>query len=720
MKKTIYTLIALLLSASIFLLFGQQAVAQAPQSFKYQAIVRDGSGEIIADQPVGLQVSILQGSITGTDVYVETHAPTTNGFGLINLEIGRGTIVSGDFLSIDWGSDSYFIKIEIDVSGGTSYTEMGTTQLLSVPYALHAKTAETVSGTITETDPVFTSWDKSTGISITESQISDLGTYIETETDPVFDVSIAAGITGADTTNWNSKLDSYTETDPVFTASEAANITATDITNLSNLSGTNTGDQDLSGLATKTALGDSAARVRSEIPDVTGFLTSEADPEVGANTLNYLSKWNGNALISSSIFDNGSIGIGTTNPAVKLHIYDNDPVLAVQDLTTSTNSAEAYIKLGESSTLGDLQNHWKIGYNKSSFIFNWVDNERLRITSAGNVGIGIDSPDQKLAVAGTVESTTGGFKFPDGTVQTTAASGGGGLTLPYSGSANITGSIFNITNESSGINDFAIQGKNSFSQNVGELGGVIWGIHAKHNAQNNEVFLATNNYAISASHGTSGNNIIAGSSSCALKGQYGTSGPIGYIGRANYGVEGHGGFAGVYGSGLSFGVQGYSSSGSAVFGQSNTGLAGYFDGNVQVNNDFTLIGGLVMGNFRIDSMVIIQGQTSSSGFVDIQLPAQWTIHNTMVLNCEFYGSHYFNTALNNWERGYDNRVYVDAECVAGLPPLPDFYKKTYALVHLGGDLHVLRVFVYDTGVCDDPPEFSQAQFRALLVKFTVL
>ena len=88
---------------------------------------------------------------------------------------------------------------------------------MSVPYALHAKTAESVSGTITETDPVFTAWDKTTGISITESQISDLDHFTTAdETDPIYGASVASGITGTDTTNWNNKLDS--ETDPVFTA----------------------------------------------------------------------------------------------------------------------------------------------------------------------------------------------------------------------------------------------------------------------------------------------------------------------------------------------------------------------------------------------------------------------------------------------------------------------------------------------------------------------
>ena len=121
-------------------------MAQAPQGFKYQAVIRDGSGVIIADQQVGLQISILQSSIDGTAVYVETFAPNTNKFGLINLNIGEGTVVSGGFTTIDWSSDTYFVKMEMDIAGGTSYEEYGTSQLLSVPYALHALTAGNTFG----------------------------------------------------------------------------------------------------------------------------------------------------------------------------------------------------------------------------------------------------------------------------------------------------------------------------------------------------------------------------------------------------------------------------------------------------------------------------------------------------------------------------------------------------------------------------------------------
>lgn len=195
MKKIITVCAVLLMTASVF--------AQAPEKMSYQAVVRDGSNALVSSTAVGMQISILQGSASGTAVYVETQTPTSNINGLVSLEIGSGTVVSGDFTTIDWANGPYFIKTETDPTGGTSYTITGTSQLLSVPYALHAKTAETVTGTITETDPIF-------------------------------GASVASGITGADTTNWNNKLDSYTETDPIFGASVASGITGTDTTNWNN------------------------------------------------------------------------------------------------------------------------------------------------------------------------------------------------------------------------------------------------------------------------------------------------------------------------------------------------------------------------------------------------------------------------------------------------------------------------------------------------------
>ncbi len=118
--------------------------AQSPQSFKYQAVVRDVAGLVIENQNVGLKISILEGSVSGPAVYEEEHAATSNDFGLINLDIGTGTVLSGDFTSINWGNNSYFVQIELDETGGTTYLLMGTSQLMSVPYSLYANEAGNV------------------------------------------------------------------------------------------------------------------------------------------------------------------------------------------------------------------------------------------------------------------------------------------------------------------------------------------------------------------------------------------------------------------------------------------------------------------------------------------------------------------------------------------------------------------------------------------------
>jgi hypothetical protein len=138
MKKIITVCAVLLMTASVF--------AQAPEKMSYQAVVRDGSNALVSSTAVGMQISILQGSASGTAVYVETQTPTSNANGLVSLEIGAGTVVSGTFNTIDWANGPYFIKTETDPTGGTSYTITSTSQLLSVPYALHAKTAESVTG----------------------------------------------------------------------------------------------------------------------------------------------------------------------------------------------------------------------------------------------------------------------------------------------------------------------------------------------------------------------------------------------------------------------------------------------------------------------------------------------------------------------------------------------------------------------------------------------
>ena len=123
----------LLLSVCLF--------AQVPQKMNYQAVVRNASNSLVANQNVSARISILQGSATGAAVYSETHNVQTNANGLMTLEIGGGSATNGSFAAIDWANGPYFIKSEIDPEGGINYSVTTTQQLLSVPYALYAATS---------------------------------------------------------------------------------------------------------------------------------------------------------------------------------------------------------------------------------------------------------------------------------------------------------------------------------------------------------------------------------------------------------------------------------------------------------------------------------------------------------------------------------------------------------------------------------------------------
>lgn len=115
--------------------------AQAPNKFSYQAVVRNTSNQLVVNTLVGIRVSILQNSATGSVVYSETQMLSTNANGLVTMNIGDGTVIYGSFNNIDWSAGTFFLKSEIDPTGGTNYSISSTQQLLSVPYALYANEA---------------------------------------------------------------------------------------------------------------------------------------------------------------------------------------------------------------------------------------------------------------------------------------------------------------------------------------------------------------------------------------------------------------------------------------------------------------------------------------------------------------------------------------------------------------------------------------------------
>lgn len=136
MKKNLALAVMAALTISVF--------AQSPQKISYQFVVRNSSGGLVTNSPIGIRIAILQGSVTGTVAYQELFNPNpeTNANGLISIEIGTGLPITGTFSAINWATGPYFLKTETDPAGGTNYTVVGTSELLSVPYALHARMAQ--------------------------------------------------------------------------------------------------------------------------------------------------------------------------------------------------------------------------------------------------------------------------------------------------------------------------------------------------------------------------------------------------------------------------------------------------------------------------------------------------------------------------------------------------------------------------------------------------
>ena len=145
MKKITCLLVALCVTA-------MTVMAQVPQKVNYQAVIRNATGVPVINQNVSLRFSVLTGSAAGTTVYSETQSVTTNAFGLANVQIGTGTPVTGTFNGIGWGTASKFLKIEADITGGSTYALLATLEMVTVPYAMNAQTSNDNRWTLATND----------------------------------------------------------------------------------------------------------------------------------------------------------------------------------------------------------------------------------------------------------------------------------------------------------------------------------------------------------------------------------------------------------------------------------------------------------------------------------------------------------------------------------------------------------------------------------------
>lgn len=205
--RIIYVLFLLIIGTNLF--------SQTPQKISYQAVARDASGYIVTSS-IGVKFQIYQGSVSGTLVYEETHTATPSSSGIFTVYIGGGSVVSGNFSTINWGANSYFLQVSIDPNGGTSYSTVGANQLVSVPYALYANEAGSApsptlafgSGVLTVGNntvniPTSGSYNAGTGIAINSGSIintaadqtvniSSIGIATVTNAYPNFSVNVGA------------------------------------------------------------------------------------------------------------------------------------------------------------------------------------------------------------------------------------------------------------------------------------------------------------------------------------------------------------------------------------------------------------------------------------------------------------------------------------------------------------------------------------------------
>ena len=514
MKKYFYLI-------SIFALFLIPAIsfAQAPpEGINYQAVARDNSGRTLSSAVLKIQFTIRDVISSGAIIFQETHVDTTNLYGLFSLVIGNGTQVSANsFSTITWETGNKYLEVEVDTLGGTNYISMGTTQMMSVPYALYAKKSGTpgitgvtgsagVTGSTGETGSTGTTGD--TGATGSTGATGDTGSTGSTGDIGITGFTGATGSTGSTGATGNDgALNAWSLTGNAGTNGNNNFIGSTD--NVSFRFRTNNTESMIIDSIGRVGIGSLTPKYKMHIKGAVTFLQSTNNPKLAFGHNDsiiqaslYRESSSGKLFLKNDqgnpiILDNGDVGIGTSSPAGKFHINNDvvgsDSSFVVKqngnvgigtsspgnklEILTGTNAITRALYLNTGTHEGTSFNISATTNNESMLnltVFRGgVHNPRMSVysngnmslqPSGGNVGIGTSTPNALLEVAGQVKITGGSPGLAK--VLTSDGAGLATWTTPATYVAGtgmtLSGSTFNST--------WTASGTTIFNNNTGDVG----------------------------------------------------------------------------------------------------------------------------------------------------------------------------------------------------------------------------------------------------------
>ncbi len=411
MKRLITSVSVLVISTVLFAV----TPPPVPQKMSYQAVIRNNSNALVTNQPIGMKISILQYSATGTAVYAETQTPTSNANGLVTIEIGTGTVVTGTFSTIDWSSGPYFIKTETDPTGGTAYTITATSELLSVPYALLASSAKSlklplsISENFSSTPLII----NNTGTDIyTIKGISTNGTGLYGETKATNGSGVYGKGTGADASSGVTGItgEGSSEFLPGNTgvlgeANAYIGVAGTAISGTGGYFSSRSGQALFTkGSIKLTGIDEAAGSILTS--DAAGIASWKAPVWAQSDYKIYYTNPN----------TSGLVGINTTNPASSLHVvgglYSASEIARFQSKASSKWIA-LYQDNSRKGILWSVLDDIKLVSDAGGVALRTAGIDRVTITQEGKTGIGDATPEATLDVEGTMVIGSGGKIFSE-------------------------------------------------------------------------------------------------------------------------------------------------------------------------------------------------------------------------------------------------------------------------------------------------------------------